>query len=191
MSCDGLTTDDQSDFTDVNPPLARFKAWLLTKLDNDSVRPWVPAYNSAWLAWAILATFWPRSLPVVTTIYDAMGPDAYMLWVWMAIPANLSPIIGLAIRHGGSSIQGMSKPLLFADWMGLFLQAGGHAIAHVLLIMFEISVVIAVCTYPSPVGMTIFAGFMLLPWTGGVAFLCAQCLRKVQRGIALEHRSTS
>lgn len=190
MSCP-VDDDTQSDSTDVNPPLVRLKAWLLNKLDNDSVRPWVPAYNSAWLAWAILATFW---LPPVATIHQAMGPDAYTLWVWMAIPANLGPIVGLAMRHGGSSVGSISKPLLFADWMGLFLQSGGHAIAHVLLIMFEISVIITVLTYDGPAvyaGMTIFTGFMLLPWTGGVAFLCAQCLRKVQRGIALEHRSAS
>lgn len=164
----------------------RLKSWWLNKLDNDSVRSWVPDYCATWLTWAILATFW---LPPIQTICDAMSPAAYSVWVWLSIPANLMPVIGLKMRHGGSSVQAMTTPLLAADWFGLFLQAAGHALAHVLLVMFEVSVVIAAVTYDGPAvyaGMTIFAGAMLSPWMRGTLLLSAQCLRKVQKGLWLE-----
>lgn len=164
------------------------KAWLLEKLDEDSVRPWVPMYCTFWLTWAVLALSW---LPPVSTISDAMGSVGYYGWVAMAIPGNLGPILGLWMRHGGSAIQGMSKPLLLRDWMGLFVQAGGHAVCHVLLVTFQISAWIAVVTYDGPAiyaGMTLFCSFMLAPWTLGVLVLCAQCCRKIQRGIELERK---
>lgn len=169
------------------PSLAdRLKVWWLTRLDSDTVRDWVGPYCSAWLIWAVLATF---VFPPVPTIEPIMGHVAYLLWVGVAIPANLMPIIGLKMRHGGSSIQNMSNRLLFRDWMGLILQATGHAVAHVLLVMFQISAWIAAYTYQGPsayAGMTIFCASMLIPWTFGVVFLCAQCLRKIQIGQQLD-----
>lgn len=164
----------------------RLRAWWIDKLESDSVRPWVPMYCAAWLIWALLATF---LFPPVSTIEQAMGSEAYWLWVWMAIPGNIGPIIGLQMRHGGSALQSISTPLLLRDWMGLFFQAGGHAICCLLLIQFEISVIIAAATYEGPAayaGMTIFAGVMLSPWTGGTFILCAQTLRKLQKGLRLE-----
>lgn len=165
----------------------RVKAWLLDRLDNDSVRPWIPPFCAAWLTWAVLAAVW---LPPVTIIEDAMGHTAYVLWVLMAIPGNLTPIVGLRMRHGGSSIHNMSDELLARDWAGLFLQTTGHAVCCVLLLMFEVAAVIGAVTYSGPnvyAGVTVFAAFMLLPWTGATALLCAQAMRKVQRGLALEH----
>lgn len=167
----------------------RLKIWWLNKLDNDSVRQWVPHYNAAWLSWALLATF---LLPAVPTVSESMGLPAYTMWVWLAIPANSLPVIGLWMRHGGSSIQTMSNRLLIRDWYGLFLQAAGHALAHVLLLMFEISAIITIFTYDGPniyAGLTVFAAFMLAPWTEGTLLLCAQCLRKVQRGMQIEKQS--
>lgn len=171
------------------PTLAdRLKIWWLKKLDNDSVRQWVPHYNAAWLSWALLATF---LLPPVPTVYEAMGPPAYWMWVWFAIIANSTPMIGLWMRHGGSSFQAMTTKLLKQDWYGLYLQAAGHALAHVLLLMFEVSAIITVFTYDGPAlyaGLTVFVAFMLAPWCEGTLLLCAQCLRKVQRGFQLEHQ---
>lgn len=167
----------------------RLKAWWIDKLDSDSVRSWVPDYCATWLTWAVLATFW---LPPISTIHEAMGSAAYTAWVWLSIPANVMPIVGLKIRHGGSSVQAMATPLLAADWAGLFLQAAGHALAHVLLVMFEISVVITVFTYHGPAlyaGMTVFCGVMLSPWMRGTLLLCAQCLRKWQKGLQLEREA--
>lgn len=167
---------------------ARLKAWWLRKLDNDSVREFVPHYNAAWLAWAVLATF---LLPAVPTVSEAMGTPAYWVWTWLAIPANALPLIGLRMRRGGSAIQDMSARLLKQDWWGLFFQAAGHALACFLLMMFEISAVITVLTYDGPntyAGLTVFAAFVLWPWLEGTLLLCAQCLRKVQRGMQLERQ---
>jgi hypothetical protein len=166
----------------------RLKVWWLNKLDNDSVRQWVPPYCAAWLTWALLATFW---LPAVPTIEPIMGHLAYVLWVWLAIPGNLFPTIGLWMRHGGSAVGDMSNRLLFRDWMGLILQATGHAACHVLLVMFQISAWVAVANYTGPsayAGMTLFCAIMLTPWTFGVLLLCAQCVRKIQRGLKFEQQ---
>ena len=162
--------------------VTRLKRWWLRKLDSDSVREFVPHYNAAWLTWALLATF---LLPAVPTVSQAMGIDAYWVWTWLAIPANALPIIGLRMRHGGSSISDMSSKLLRRDWWGLAFQAGGHALAFMLLVMFEISCVVTIFTYDGPnvyAGLTVFAMFMLWPWTEGSLILSAQALRKVQKG---------
>lgn len=167
----------------------RLKIWWLNKVDDDSVRGWVPDYCATWLTWALLGTF---LLPPISTLHEAMGPGAYTAWVWLSIPANVMPIVGLRMRRGGSSLQNMSTPLLAADWAGLFLQAAGHALAHALMWVFEISVVITVFTYDGPAlyaGMTIFCGIMLSTWWRGSLLLCAQCLRKWQKGLQLEREA--
>ena len=166
--------------------LTRLKAWWLRKLDSDSVREFVPRYNGAWLAWALLATFW---LPPVPTISEAMGVGAYVAWTWFAVVVNVLPLIGLKMRHGGSSVQDMTRRLLVADWWGLYFQAAGHALACVLLVMFEISAAITLITYDGPStypGLTVLAAFMFWPWMEGTLLLSAQAFRKLSRGRQLE-----
>lgn len=164
----------------------RLKIWWFRKLESDSVREFVPRYNAAWLLWAVLATFW---LPAVPTISESMGLPAYWAWTWLAIPANLLPIIGLRMRHGGSAVADMSTRLLAKDWWGLYFQAAGHALACFLMVMFEISAIITVITYAGPnayAGLTVLAAFLFWPWTEGTLVLCGQSLRKVQKGRELE-----
>lgn len=168
---------------------ARIRIWWLRKLESDSVREFVPRYNGAWLLWAVLATVW---LPAVPTISESMGLPAYWAWTWLAIPANALPLIGLRMRHGGSAISDMSTRLLLRDWFGLYFQAAGHALACFLMLMFEVSAVITVATYDGPntyAGLTVLAGFLFWPWTEGTFVLCAQCLRKVQKGREIERMS--
>lgn len=165
---------------------ARVKALWFKVLRNDSVRFWVSPYCAVWLLFAIPATF---VLPPIKTLADAMGGDGYLAWVWISIPANLAPIIGLWMRHGGQDIAAMSTRLLFRDWMGLIVQILGHAVCFLLLMWFEVTAWVAVLTYQGPsvwAGVTYFAAIMLMAWTGGVFVLCAQCVLKVQRGIELE-----
>ncbi|MCG5431257.1 hypothetical protein LV457_03000 [Mycobacterium sp. MYCO198283] len=171
------------------PIAARLKAWWLSKLDSDSVRDWIPPYCTAWLVWALFATF---LFPPVPTIVATMGDAGYWAWVWTAVPANLAPIVGLRMRHGGSAIEDMSDRLLFRDWMGLIFQATGHAVCFVLMVMFQVAAWIAAWTYDGPAtyaGMTIFAASMLLPWTGGTLLLSAQTVRKLQRGMQIEQQA--
>jgi hypothetical protein len=164
----------------------RLRIWWIETLKADSVRKWVPPYCTIWLTWALLALI---VFPPVPSIYDQMGAPAYWAWVVIAVPANLAPMIGLRMRHGGSSIQDMSGKLLFRDWMGLILQATGHAVCHVLMVMFQIAAWMAVWNYSGPnsyAGLTIFAASMLLAWTGGTAILCAQCILKIKQGFQNE-----
>lgn len=165
--------------------IARLKAWWLRKLDSDSVREFVPHYNAAYLTWAVLALLF---LPAVPTVSRAMGTDAYWVWTALAVPANALPIIGLKMRRGGQAIADMSHRLLRVDWWGLSFQAGGHALAFMLLVMFEISAAITVFTYDGPAtyaGLTVFAAIMLFPWMEGSLLLTCQTLRKVQKGKAI------
>lgn len=164
----------------------RLRHWLIDALEADSVRRWVTPYCTIWLTWALLAI---AVFPPVATISESMGAGAYWAWVIVAVPANIAPMVGLKMRHGGSTVQDMSDRLLFRDWMGLVLQATGHAVCHILLVMFEIAAWIAVWRYNGPnayAGLTIFTASMLLAWTGGTALLCAQCVRKIQRGVQRE-----
>lgn len=164
----------------------RLRNWWRKKLNSDSVREFIPHYNIAWLAWAVLALF---ALPAVATVSESMGWVAYWWWVGLAIPANALPIIGLRMRHGGQAIQEMSEKLLKLDWWGLSFQAAGHALACGLLIVFEISCIITVVTYDGPAlyaGLTVFAMFVLFPWLEGTFLLCAQCLAKIERGKQIE-----
>lgn len=159
--------------------LTRF--WEL--VENDSVRPFVSLYYAPWLTWAVFATFW---FPPVTIIETAMGHQVYVLWVWTTIPGTLAPMIGLAIRHGGSSVEEMTRPLLFQDWMGLVMQATGHAVMCVLLVLFEISAVTgaldSIETRGVYAGMTILVAFLLASYMIGTALLSMQCLRKMWKG---------
>lgn len=164
----------------------RLKRLWLKVLRNDSVRFWVSPYCAIWLLFAIPATF---ILPPIKTLADAMGHSGYLAWVWISIPANLAPIAGLMMRHGGSDISAMSDRLLLRDWWGLLLQILGHYVCFLLLLWFEVTAWVAVWTYTGPsewAGVTAFAGVMLLAWTGGVFVLGSQTVLKVQRGREIE-----
>jgi hypothetical protein len=158
-------------------------ARLLTLLDNDSVRPFVPMYYVPWLTWAILATFW---FPPVSVLETGMGHSVYVLWVWLTIPFTLAPMIGLLMRHGGTTYDEIKTPLLLSDWMGLFMQAAGHACMSVLLFLFEYAAVKGaleiMSTDPETAGLILFVAFVLSSYVLGTALLSMQCLRKVHKG---------
>lgn len=165
------------------PLVRRFLDRFWKLLENDSVRPFIPLYYAPWLTWAILATFW---LPPVSIIQTAMGPGVYTLWMWVTIPGTLAPMIGLAMRHGGSTTADITRPLLFADWMGLILQATGHAVMCTLLVLLEIAAISGAIDYKRGqglyAGMTILVCFLLSSYMIGTAWLSASCLRKLWKG---------
>jgi hypothetical protein len=112
-----------------------------------------------------------------------MGQTTYNAWVWMPIPATLSAMAGLALRHGGSALDEMSTPLLFRDWMGLFMQCAGHAAMFPVLLVFEITGVAG-----SYWGQPVISVFLISSYTIGVALLALQCGRKIWRGRQLGRR---
>lgn len=164
----------------------RVKALWFKVLRNDSVRFWVSPYCAIWLLFAIPATF---LLPPIKTLADSAGEYGYLAWVWLSIPANLLPIAGLLMRHGGEDIAKMSTRLLRRDWWGLIFQILGHYVCFLLLLWFEVTAWVAVWTYTGPnswAGVTAFCATMLLAWTGGVFVLGSQCVLKVRRGAELQ-----
>lgn len=167
----------------IRPLVTRF--WAL--LDNDSVRPFISLYYIPWLIWSMFATV---VLPPVTVLEAAMGHSVYDAWVWLTIPGTLFPMVGLGLRHGGSSVAHISTPLLFQDWMGLWMQATGHACMCILLLLFEISAVQGAIDYMAQqgvyAGMTIFVASILSSYVLGTFLLSMQCLRKIWKGEQLK-----
>jgi hypothetical protein len=173
------------------PDRARgFWAQFWELLEDDSVRRFVPVYYAPWLTWAIFATFW---FPPVGIIQEAMGHTVYTLWVWITIPGTLAPMIGLVLRHGGSSFADMTKPLLLQDWMGLVMQATGHAVMCVMLVLLEYSAIVGAIDYMTTqglyAGMTILVAFLLSSYMIGTFWLSMQCLRKLWKGEQLQRSS--
>lgn len=167
------------------PPLAsRLKAWWNKKVESDSVRDFVPIYCTAGLIMALIFAF---LLPPIGTLKNGLGGEVgYRFWVWATVLANLMPMIGLVMRHGGQPISQMSDRLLKRDWMGLYLQAAGHMLACLMLLLFQYGAWTGAVIYFREnylfAGMTIFCAGMLTPWMLGTFLLFAQCMRKVQRG---------
>lgn len=166
--------------------LARFWEFV----ENDSVRNFIPLYYLPWLVWAAFATF---LFPPVSILQEAMGHVWYVAWVWITIPGAIGPLLGLAMRHGGSDIDDMSQPLLFRDWMGLVLQGTGHAVMCVLLVLFEISAVSGAVDYWQHqglyAGMTILVAFLLSSYMFGTFILSLQAIRKIHKGEQLKRNA--
>src|ERR1700754_3904479 len=93
-------------------------------VDSDSVRPFIWLYYIPLLLWGIYAVGWAEPIP---TLQPIIGGWIYEVWEWMPIPGTLACMVGLGIRHGGTAVSQMSAPLLFRDWLGLWLQATSHA----------------------------------------------------------------
>jgi len=108
----------------------------------------------------------------------------------------LADLTGWTVRRrvrqhdGDSDIDDMSELLLFRDWMGLCLQATGHAVMCVLLILFEYSATRGAIAYWRAegvyAGMTILIAFLLSSYMFGTAVLALQCWRKIQKGEQLK-----
>lgn len=154
------------------------KFWHL--VDGDSVRPFIPLYYTPFLLWGVYGTFFASP---ITLIVDQMSQAAYDAWVWMPIPATTAALAGLAMRHGGAALNAMSTPLLFRDWMGLYLQLAGHACMFLVLLTFEITSISGAYW-----GQPVISVFLISSYTIGVLLLAMQCARKIQRGLQLGRR---
>lgn len=132
------------------------------------------------LCWGIYGTFFSAPIPIV---YPVMGNLLYSAWVWINIPGTLSVMIGLAMRHGGKPIAQMTAPMLFRDYMGLWLQLGGHMCMFFALLAYELAAVRGAYW-----GYAAFSIFALAPYVLGCFFLALQTARKLWRGESL-HQS--
>lgn len=161
----------------VKHAVARF--WEL--LDSESVRLFVWPFYAGLLCWGIYGTFFSAPIQIV---YPVMGKLLYNAWVWINIPGTVSVMVGLALRHGGKPIAEMTGPMLFSDYMGLWLQLGGHMCMFFALLAYEVSAVRGVYW-----GYAAFSIFALAPYVLGCFFLALQTARKLWRGETL-HQAT-
>jgi hypothetical protein len=137
------------------------------QLDSESVRLFVWPYYIALLAWAIYATL---AAQPITSVEIAE--------VWMTIPGTLFVMIGLVLHHGGKPIHEMSGPQLFKDYLGLWMQVGGHVCMFFVLLAFDITA-IGIWSQATFVGHATV--FILGPYVLGCVYLALQTIRKLWR----------
>lgn len=164
------------------------KFWDL--VDGDSVRPFI------WLYYIPLLAFGVAAIVVVAMLHIMSIPSAPLaaLWIWVQVPATCSAMAGLALRHGGTPVDEMTTLLLFRDWLGLFMQFGGHACMGVVLLAFELVAYDvagqAMAAVPGLLGVLLwwiilFAMAAISSYVIGCTLLSLQVARKILRGIEL------
>jgi hypothetical protein len=143
-------------------------------LRSDSVRTFVWLYYAWFIAASIHLTFFAYP---VTLIVEPMGLMVYDAWAWMPLLAAPVALTGLALRHGGSTAEDVHPGLLRRDFLGLWMQVGGHACMTVVLAVF-----IGTGWYGKEPGQPVPSVFWLCAYLMGVGFLTAQCVYKVGLG---------
>lgn len=132
-------------------------------LNSDSVLPYVWVYYIWLFLFGVYAVAWSEP---VQGLDDNLGPAGYMWWAWMNIIGTASVMIGLTLRHGGTPVVQMSGRQLFSDWLGLWMQWGGHAAMFLVLLVAEIAGVSEISW-----GDDAFVLFLLAPYMQGCLIL--------------------
>lgn len=144
-------------------------------LRSDSVRNFIWLYYFWFIAGAIHLTFFTYPIKVIV---GPMGMLVYDAWAWMPLIAAPVALIGLWLRHGGSPSDAIKGRLLRQDFLGLWMQVGGHVCMAVVLAVFIVTAWIGREPFqPVPSSFWLMAYFM------GVCFLAAQCVDKVGLGM--------
>lgn len=162
-------------------PVRRVVARFWALLDSETVRLFVWPYYISLLAWALYGTFFSAPVQIVDPV---MGHLFYNLWLWVQIPGTLFVMVGLAIRHGGKSIAEMTTPMLLSDYIGLWMQLGGHLCMFFVLLAFEVAGITGAYW-----GQAVFSLYAIAPYTLGCLMLTLQTARKLWHGERL-HRAT-
>lgn len=151
-------------------------------LDSETVRLFVWPYYIELLVWGVYATVVAQPISIVEPV---MGHAFYNFWVWTQIPATLFVLLGLTMRHGGKPVAEMGPVLLFRDWLGLWLQLGGHVCMGLMLAAYEYSGIRGAYW-----GQGAFSLFLVPAYVLGCLFLALQTGRKLWHGEQL-HRDTN
>jgi len=151
-----------------------------TLLDSENVRLFVWPYYIALLAWGIYAAAWADAISIVE---PEMGHVAYVAWVWAHIVGTLSVMSGLLLREGGKTLAEMTTVALFRDWMGLWLQLGGHFCMGLVLSLYEVA-----GFRGAYFGQGVYSLALVPPFIIGCTFLCLQAGRKLVRAEMLNRR---
>jgi hypothetical protein len=164
----------------VPEPIQRALSRFWELLDSESVRLFVWPYYLALLAWGLYAAFFAQP---ISLIEPTMGHLFYRIWCWVQIPGTLFVLVGLVLRHGGKPIAQMGPVLLFRDYLGLWMQMGGHACMGLVLLAFEVAAVKGAYW-----GQATFSVFAIAPYVLGCVFLTIQTGRKLWLGEKLHRR---
>lgn len=141
---------------------------------SDSVRNFIWLYYFWFIVGSLDLTFY--SYPI-NLIVNPMGQWIYNAWAWMPLIAAPVALAGLWLRHGGSPADQIHGRLLRQDFLGLWMQIGGHACMTVVLGVFIVTAWIGRAPH-----QPIASAYWLMAYFMGVAFLTAQCLYKVNIG---------
>lgn len=160
----------------------RVRDILRALLASDSVRNFIWLYYFWFIAASVDLTFY--SYPI-KLIVDQMGQLIYNAWAWMPLIAAPVALTGLILRHGGSPAETIQGRLLRQDFLGLWMQVGGHSCMSVVLAVF-----IGTGWYGRAPHQPVPSVYWLSAYLMGVSFLAAQCLYKIWLGRRKdEHRS--
>lgn len=144
-------------------------------LRSDSVRTLIWVYYFWFIAGSIHLVFFSYPIRIIV---EPIGQLWYVAWAWMPLIAAPTALIGLALRHGGSPADDIRGRLLRQDFLGLWMQIGGHAMMSIVLGVFIVTALIGADPgQPTPSAYWLSAYFM------GCVFLTAQCVYKVLRGM--------
>ncbi|GAA2436236.1 hypothetical protein [Mycolicibacterium llatzerense] len=151
-----------------------------TLLDSENVRLFVWPYYLSLLAWGIYAAAWADA---ITIVEPEMGHITYVAWIWAHLIGTVSVMTGLVLREGGKTLNEMTAVSLFRDWMGLWLQLGGHVCMGLVLILYETSGIRG-----AYFGQGVYSLFLVPPYIIGCTFLSLQTGRKLWRAETLNRR---
>lgn len=154
----------------------RVRDQIRALLASDSVRNFIWIFYIGFFAWGLWGTFWAYPIDLVV---DPMGINVYDAWVWMPLGAMPTALLGLIMRHGGGPAANIHEPLLRRDFMGLWMQVGGHGCMAVVL-----AVYVGTGIYGADPHQPIISVFVFIPYLVSVLLLMAQCLYKIGLGRA-------
>lgn len=152
-------------------------------LDKNGVSPlWIVLYYIPLLAWGIFTAIWPEPISVVAPV---MGQTFFVAWCWAHIPGTLVAMAGVGLRDNGNT-----PPRLMTDWalrrdfLGLMMQAAGHAAMCLVLLAYEYSVVVSALRGITG-RATEYSGFALSAFVVGTWFLSVQAVHNYRKGSKL------
>ncbi len=153
----------------------RVRDVLRDLLKSDSVRNLIWVYYFWFIVGSIHLTFFSYPIKLIA---EPMSQGVYNAWAWAPLFAAPVALGGLALRHGGSPADEIHGRLLRQDFLGLWMQIGGHAAMSIVLAVF-----IGTALYGADPGQPTPSAYWLCAYFMGCAFLTAQCVYKVLRGM--------
>lgn len=152
----------------------RVRDVLRDLLKSDSVRNLIWLYYFWFIIGSIHLAFFAYPIKL---IQEPMGQVIYNAWAWMPLIAAPIALGGLALRHGGSPADEIHGRLLRQDFLGLWMQIGGHACMTVVLAVF-----IGTALYGAEPGQPTPSAYWLMAYFMGCLYLTAQCYYKYLLG---------